>query len=106
MAKIKFVVSATIEETFSDFIISRKTKGLAEKTLQSDQSQFQAVARHMDVRLTLPPCCLRQYIETIRETVSFSRSCLVFVSGEVCWLITAWPAFREGDFSAPCMSQG
>ena len=29
MAKIKLVVSATIEETFSDFIISRKTKGLA-----------------------------------------------------------------------------
>ena len=50
MAKIKLVVSATIEETFSDFIISRKTKGLAEKTLQSYQSQFQAVARHMDVK--------------------------------------------------------
>ena len=32
MAKIKLVVSATIEETFSDFIISQKTKGLAEKT--------------------------------------------------------------------------
>ena len=35
MAKIKLVVSATIEETFSDFIISKKTKGLAEKTLGS-----------------------------------------------------------------------
>lgn len=35
MAKIKLVVSATIEETFKDFIISRKTKGLAEKTLQT-----------------------------------------------------------------------
>ena len=29
MAKIKLVVSATIEEIFSDFIISKKTKGLA-----------------------------------------------------------------------------
>ena len=28
MAKIKFVVSATIEETFSDFIISKKQKDL------------------------------------------------------------------------------
>ena len=28
MAKIKLVVSATIEETFSDFIISKKTRGL------------------------------------------------------------------------------
>ena len=46
-------MSATIEETFSDFIISRKTKGLAEKTLQSYQSQFQAVARHMDVKMDI-----------------------------------------------------
>lgn len=53
MAKIKLVVSATIEETFSDFIISRKTKGLTEKTLQSYQSQFQAVARHMDVKMDI-----------------------------------------------------
>ncbi len=53
MTKIKLVVSATIEETFSDFIISRKTKGLAEKTLQSYQSQFQAVARHMDVKMDI-----------------------------------------------------
>ena len=53
MAKIKLVVSATIEETFSDFIVSRKTKGLAEKTLQSYQSQFQAVARHMDVKMDI-----------------------------------------------------
>ena len=53
MAKIKLVVSATIEETLSDFIISRKTKGLAEKTLQSYQSQFQAVARHMDVKMDI-----------------------------------------------------
>ena len=53
MAKNKLVVSATIEETFSDFIISKKTKGLAEKTLQSYQSQFQAVARHMDVKMDI-----------------------------------------------------
>ncbi len=53
MAKIKLVVSATIEETFKDFIISRKTKGLAEQTLQSYQSQFQAVARHMDVKMDI-----------------------------------------------------
>ena len=53
MAKIKLAVSATIEETFADFMISRKTKGLAEKTLQSYQSQFQAVARHMDVKMDI-----------------------------------------------------
>ena len=53
MAKIKLVMSATIEETFSDFIISRKAKRLAEKTLQSYQSKFQAVAQHMDVKMDI-----------------------------------------------------
>ena len=53
MAKIKLVVSATIEETFSDFIISKKAKGLAGKTPQSYQSQFQVVARHMDVKMDI-----------------------------------------------------
>lgn len=46
-------MSATIGETFSDFIISKKTKGLAEKTLQSYQAQFQAVARHLDVKMDI-----------------------------------------------------
>ena len=46
-------MSATSEETFSDFIISKKTKGLTEKTLQSYQSQFQVVARHMDVKMDI-----------------------------------------------------
>ena len=70
MAKIKLVVSATIEETFSDFIISRKTKGLAEKTLQSYQSQFQAVARHMDVKMDiamLPKADLDAMIISMRD---------------------------------------
>lgn len=49
MGKIKLNVSATVEETFKDFIVSRKTKGLAKKTLVSYQSQFQAMARHLDV---------------------------------------------------------
>ena len=34
-------------------MISRKSKGLAEKTLQSYQSQFGAVARHMDVKMDI-----------------------------------------------------
>ena len=53
MAKIKLNVRAVIEEIFADFIISRKAKGLAEKTLQSYQSQFGAVARHMDVKMDI-----------------------------------------------------
>ena len=91
MAKIKLVVSATIEETFSDFIISKKTKGLAEKTLQSYQSQFQAVVRHMDVEIdiamlqkadldvmiismgntSLPPNRINSYTRTLKSFFSF-----------------------------------
>ncbi len=53
MAKIKLSVSATIEDTFKDFIVSRKAKGLAEKTVQSYTSQFYAVARHLDVKMDI-----------------------------------------------------
>ena len=90
MAKIKLVVSATIEETFSDFIISRKTKGLAEKTLQSYQSQFQAVARHMDVKMdiaTLQKADLDAMIISMRDAhlspnsiISYTRTLKSFFS--------------------------
>ncbi len=53
MAKIKLRVSATIEDTFKDFIVSRKAKGLAEKTVQSYWGQFYAVARHLDVKMDI-----------------------------------------------------
>lgn len=53
MEKIKLHLGATIEETFKDFIISRKSKGLAEKTLESYQSHFKAIARHLDISLDI-----------------------------------------------------
>ena len=46
MKKIKLNCAATMEETFADFLTSRKAKGLADKTLQSYEQQFRAVARH------------------------------------------------------------
>lgn len=78
MAKIKLVVSATIEETFSDFIISKKTKGLAEKTLQSYQAQFQAVAWHLDVKMDiamLQKADLDAMIISMRTLKSFFSWC-------------------------------
>ena len=50
MKKIKLNCAATMEETFADFLTSRKAKGLADKTLQSYEQQFRAVARHLDVK--------------------------------------------------------
>ncbi len=53
MAKIKLKTGATIEETFQDFIISRRAKGLKEKTIESYQHHFHAVARHLDVEMDI-----------------------------------------------------
>lgn len=53
MAKIKLISSPSIAEIFQDFIVSRRTKGLADKTLQSYQSQFKAISRHLDIEMPI-----------------------------------------------------
>ncbi len=49
MAKIKLNQGQTTEDTFRDFIISRRTKGLVDKTIESYQNQFKAVSKHLDI---------------------------------------------------------
>lgn len=44
MKKIRMNCTATLDETFADFLLSRRAKGLAEKTLESDSSQWKAAA--------------------------------------------------------------
>lgn len=46
-------ISVTMAETFNDFLISRKAKGLSEKTLVSYKQHFAAVARHLDVEIPI-----------------------------------------------------
>ena len=48
MKKIRMNCTATLDETFADFLLSRRAKGLAEKTLESYSSQWKAVTRHLD----------------------------------------------------------
>ena len=48
MKKIRMNCAATLDETFADFLLSRRAKGLAEKTLESYSFQWKAVARHLD----------------------------------------------------------
>lgn len=48
MKKIRMNCTATLDETFADFLLSRRAKGLAVKTLESYSSQWKAVARHLD----------------------------------------------------------
>lgn len=39
MKKIRMNCTTTLDETFADFLLSRRAKGLAEKTLESYSSQ-------------------------------------------------------------------
>ena len=68
MKKIKLNCAATMEETFSDFLTSRKAKGLADKTLQSYEQQFRAVARHLDVKTDM--AIVAQIIFSVNENVN------------------------------------
>lgn len=51
MAKIKMNVSVTVAETFKDFLITKRAKGLAEKTLASYEQHFSAISKHLDVNV-------------------------------------------------------
>lgn len=71
MRKIVLHTTATVEETFSDFLTSRKVKGLAEKTIVSYQSQFQAIAKHLDIGMdiaTLQKADLDSMLVRMRES--------------------------------------
>ena len=48
MKKIRMNCAATLDETFADFLLSRRAKRLAGKTLESYSSQWKAVVRHLD----------------------------------------------------------
>lgn len=70
MGKIKLQTTATIEETFRDFIISKRAKGLAEKTLESYQFHFRSIAKHLDITLeiaALQKADLEEMIASMRD---------------------------------------
>ena len=41
--------SASVEEEFKRFILSKKAKGLADKTLATYQQHFHAIAKHLEI---------------------------------------------------------
>ena len=70
MKKIRMNCTATLDETFADFLLSRRAKGLAEKTLESYSSQWKAVARHLDTEtdiVTLQKADLDAMIVSMRD---------------------------------------
>ena len=48
--------AATTEETFADFLTSRKAKGLADKTLQSYEQQFRSLDEMVKQNVLLDIC--------------------------------------------------
>ena len=41
--------SVSVEEEFKRFILSKKAKGLADKTLATYQQHFHAIAKHLEI---------------------------------------------------------
>ena len=53
MAKIKLKASENVAEIFGDFLISHKTKGVADKTLESYANHFHAISKHLDTTMEM-----------------------------------------------------
>ena len=53
MKKITIKISNTVEETFEYFIISRKAKGLSDKTLVTYNQHLRAIKHHLDIDIPI-----------------------------------------------------
>ena len=53
MKKITIKISNTVEETFEDFITSRKAKGLSDKTLVTYNQHLRAIKHHLDIDIPI-----------------------------------------------------
>lgn len=53
MSKIQMKISNTMAETFDDFIMSRKAKGLSDKTIVSYNSHFKAIQKYTSVDIPI-----------------------------------------------------
>lgn len=53
MAKIKMKLGVTVAETFDDFILSRKAKGLSEKTITTYTQHFSAISKYLSLDIPI-----------------------------------------------------
>lgn len=68
MARMKMKhVSPTIEESFSDFINSKKAAGLADKTIQTYHYHFAAIGKYLDIGQEIELLSNRQLEKMIAE---------------------------------------
>lgn len=77
MAKISMKMSVTVTETFEDFILSRKAKGLSEKTLTTYKQHFAAISKHLSADTPIDELCkenLERMISSMRDASLASNS--------------------------------
>ena len=68
MARMKMKhVSPTIEESFSDFINSKKAAGLADKTIQTYHYHFAAIGKYLDIEQEIESLSNRQLEKMVAE---------------------------------------
>ncbi len=90
MKKIKMNIGNTLAETFEDFIISRKVKGLSDKTITTYNQHFKAISRHISIDIPidiLSKADLEEMVTSMREAAlsattisSYVRTMKAFLS--------------------------
>ena len=85
--------SASAEEEFKRFIIAKKAKGLADKTLKTYQQHLSAIGKHLD---------LRQSIEKLNDEQFGANDCKYARSGTVIQLQLLYCAFVARQGQATC----
>ncbi len=67
--KIKMDFCVSVEDAFCDFILSKKAKGLSEKTISTYKQHFSAISKHLEIKSAiedLNKSSLEKMIESIR----------------------------------------
>ena len=73
MIKMK-PVSHNLEETFGDFLDSKRANGLQEKTLQTYQAHFNVVAKHLDMEQSIEELSKREIEKALNSIQASSNS--------------------------------
>lgn len=82
MKKIKMKISNTIAETFEDFLIHKKSKGLSEKTLRTYKQHFHTLSNTLNTDMSIDDLSkedLERLISTLRESKLSSNSISSYV---------------------------
>lgn len=82
MKKIKMKISNTIAETFEDFLIHKKSKGLSEKTLRTYKQHFHTLSNTLNTDMSIDDLSkedLERLISILRESKLSSNSISSYV---------------------------